>query len=224
MVLLRSTRKLLARLGPGAVARGAALSDEASVAPSSTTLLGDWYANLLMVARRPLVLCVAERSLFAVVVPLKEAATLVARYRQAVERRLLALDVAPAQVAAELAAMADVIVAPTAYGASAGVSGRGTAGAAAAVASDAVVDANRPAPMPTSARRMIGVLTDMAWHCDLLTTGAHGFVEPDIAAMERALDMLPCKPIDYRGPSDMTRALFAAARPRDDGRGLWLVR
>lgn len=81
------------------------------------TRLGDWYANLMLVARRPLVLCVAERSLFAVILPLKEARTFVPRWRSSVEARLLALGIPADLVAGELAVIAAVTIGPTSYGA-----------------------------------------------------------------------------------------------------------
>lgn len=83
---------------------------------------GDWYANLLVVERRPLLLCVAERSLLTVIVPLTPKRTLIPRWRAAVERRLLAIGVAPApaQVAGELAAMAHVSVIAALHGATRG--------------------------------------------------------------------------------------------------------
>ena len=63
MVRLRCTQRVLDRFGlkpsPGAA--------------SSTTLLGDWYANLLNVGRARWVLCVSERSLLPVIVPARKA-------------------------------------------------------------------------------------------------------------------------------------------------------
>src|SRR5438128_816360 len=54
-VVLRSTRKLLRRL------RQKPIED----APSSSTLLGDWCANVLWVYRKPLILAVSARTVFA---------------------------------------------------------------------------------------------------------------------------------------------------------------
>lgn len=198
MVILQCTRKLLARLGPSG--GGAPASEHGASPPASTTRLGDWYANLMVVARRPLVLCAAERPLFAVVVPLAEARTLVPRWQQAVERRLLALGVAPAQVADELAARAEVRVVPASYGAAPG------------------------ARSPSAGRRMIGMLTDMAWQCEGRTLRVGGVEQPDLAVMEAALDDLLCTPLAYRRPADVTRELFAEERSPDPGAALRLVR
>ena len=64
VVRLRCTQRILKRFGlePG------------SEAPPSTTLLGDWYANLLNAGRSRWVLCVSERALFPVIVPARKAA------------------------------------------------------------------------------------------------------------------------------------------------------
>ena len=42
-------------------------------APSSTGLLGDWYANFLNVGATRLVLCLSERTLLPVIVPARQA-------------------------------------------------------------------------------------------------------------------------------------------------------
>src|SRR5438105_14365485 len=49
MVVLRCTRKLLRRLR----------KTPAEDAPTSSTLLGDWYANVLFVYRKPIILAVS---------------------------------------------------------------------------------------------------------------------------------------------------------------------
>lgn len=210
MVVLHCTRKLLARFPPTLVPSTAPGRAAADPTTSSTTRLGDWYANRLVVARRPLVLCAAERSLFAVVVPLAEARTLVPRWRQAVERRLLALGIDPAQVADELATMAEVRVVPASYGAG----GR---------APDEPAQRGR-ARSPSVGRRMVGMLTDMAWQCEGRTIWVGGVEQPDLAAMEAALDDLLCTPLAYRRPAEVTRELFAEERLPGPGGTLRLVR
>jgi hypothetical protein len=85
MVTLRCTQKLLRRM-PGAP----------SATPAKpTTLLGDWYANLLFRKPQQLVLCVSERTLLPVIVPAKEFHTLPGRLALAVREVLLALGVSP---------------------------------------------------------------------------------------------------------------------------------
>jgi hypothetical protein len=78
------------------------------------TALGDWYAVPLFVGRQRYVLTASERSLLAVIVPLKEARTLVDRWRVRVAERLDSLGVEPGHRDRELAAMGDVVIAKTA--------------------------------------------------------------------------------------------------------------
>jgi len=74
MVTLRCTQKLLRRLG---------VSTKAET-PQPTTVLGDWYANLVYSRPHQLVLCLNERSLLAVLVSAREGKSLDARFREAV--------------------------------------------------------------------------------------------------------------------------------------------
>lgn len=67
MVTLRCTQKLLRRL----------VVTDRPAAP--TTVLGDWYANILFSRPHQLVLCVSERSLLPVVLRAKETQALVSR-------------------------------------------------------------------------------------------------------------------------------------------------
>ena len=90
MFTLRCTRALLKRLG----------QPTAEVLPP-TTILGDWYANLLTIGRLRLVLCTSERTLLTVVVPSKELPRLPDRLRGAVARMLTRLDVSAAAIAKE---------------------------------------------------------------------------------------------------------------------------
>jgi hypothetical protein len=93
MIVLRCTRKLLHRLRVEPV----------EAAPESSTLLGDWYANVLFVNRRPVVLAVSSRTLLPVLVPARDPASLPARLAAAVEEILRALGVQDARVEEELA-------------------------------------------------------------------------------------------------------------------------
>jgi hypothetical protein len=88
MVTVRCTQKLLRRLPPP------------QDAPASTTILGDWYANIWF-ARPQLIVCVSERSLLPVVLPAKSLATLVPRLTAAAGEVLLRLGIAPHLVRAE---------------------------------------------------------------------------------------------------------------------------
>ena len=89
MVTVRCTQKLLRRL------------NVTSDAAASTTLLGDWYANVLFSRPQQLVLCVSERTLLPVVLPAKELQTLVPRLSSVVGEILLQLGVNPALVKTE---------------------------------------------------------------------------------------------------------------------------
>lgn len=104
MLALRATQKLLGHLPV----------QPAEPAGPTTTALGDWYAVPLFVGKQRYVLTASERSLLAVIVPLKEARTLVDRWRARVAERLDALGVEPEHRDRELAAMGDGVVAKTA--------------------------------------------------------------------------------------------------------------
>jgi hypothetical protein len=68
---LRCTQRLLARLA----------RPPAEIGIEPTTHLGDWYANLLRVGRRQLVLAISERTFLPVVITAAPANTIVARLR-----------------------------------------------------------------------------------------------------------------------------------------------
>lgn len=80
---LRCTQKLLRR----------AKVSGTSAAP--TTVLGDWYANILFSRPQQLVLCISERSLLPIVLPAKETQTLAPRLAVAVGHVLQRLGIAP---------------------------------------------------------------------------------------------------------------------------------
>jgi len=93
MVTLRCTQKLLRRL-------------EVTDKPAApTTVLGDWYANILFSRPHQLVLCVSERSLLPVVLLAKETQTLASRLAGEAGQVLQRLGVAPSQIERELSEM-----------------------------------------------------------------------------------------------------------------------
>lgn len=94
MFTLRCTQKLLRR--------GLA---ETAADSQADTLLGDWYANVLIARPSHLVLCVSERTLLPVVVVAKDIKRLPQRVVEAVARVLHELRVQPSAIEAELAAM-----------------------------------------------------------------------------------------------------------------------
>jgi len=103
MFTLRCTQRLLTRLTPTQV-------EEAG---PPTTELGDWYANLVYVGRRQLVLAVSERTFLPVVVAAAPIITLVDRIRVETANMLRALNVDPSAVDRELAEMSRVAIGRT---------------------------------------------------------------------------------------------------------------
>lgn len=96
MFTIRCTRRLLSRLGPPV--------DEDRVT-EPTTILGDWYANVLNVGRKRLILCTSERTLLSVLVPARDLSGFPERLRQAVGRSLAGLGVSAPMVDRELREM-----------------------------------------------------------------------------------------------------------------------
>ena len=102
MVVLRPTRKLLHSLPltPGPL-------------PASDTALGDWYVNRLVVDHRPLLLLLSSQSLLAVITPARDVRALAIHLPGMIAARLKRLGVPERLVAAEISAMAPVVVAKT---------------------------------------------------------------------------------------------------------------
>jgi hypothetical protein len=78
MFTLRCTRKLLNYLS----------ADSAGIDIVPTTVLGDWYANLLFTKHIRLMICVSERSLLPVFVEANARFSFVERFRQSVRSLL----------------------------------------------------------------------------------------------------------------------------------------
>lgn len=95
MFTLRCTQKLLHR----------GLAETAGADTPPATLLGDWYANVLVARPQHLVLCISERTLLPLVVPAKNIQQLPLRLEQALGPMLAALCIEAPAVARELAAM-----------------------------------------------------------------------------------------------------------------------
>lgn len=102
MLVLRGTKKLRDRVK----GRGASSGDE------STTVLGDWFATALF-WKPQVALLVNQRTLLPVFVPLAPASTLTARIPDAIAAALRRQGAPEEFVAAELAAMGEVRIAPT---------------------------------------------------------------------------------------------------------------
>lgn len=104
MFTLRCTSRLLTRLR---------VEPEAT-SPSSTTLLGDWHANLIHVGRQQLVLAVSDLTLLPVLVPAAPIDTLVRRFRVELRHVLAFMGVRREMIEREDAAMDEIAYAKTA--------------------------------------------------------------------------------------------------------------
>ena len=100
---LRCTKKLLKRIG---------VEPNAEVSAPST-VLGDWYANILFSKPQHVVLCISERTLLPLVLPAKQPSGLPQRLRLALEEMLQVLGIPPGLVARELEEMQHQCFAPT---------------------------------------------------------------------------------------------------------------
>ena len=95
MLVLRCTQKLLKkRPGP-----------ENDRVDSMTPVLGDWHANLIRLAHTPIVLCVNDISLLAVLVRGKDFSNLVSAFRSRVVERLERMKIPQEKILAEVSAM-----------------------------------------------------------------------------------------------------------------------
>ena len=99
----RCTQKFLRRLRK-------APSD---TAPVSSGLLGDWYANVLFVNRKPLVLAVSARTLLPLLIPARDPSTLRPRLAEKLGRVLAALGVSAEGIREEKSQMTEIVFART---------------------------------------------------------------------------------------------------------------
>jgi hypothetical protein len=95
MFTLRCTQKLLRR----------GLAEGPPADSPATTLLGDWYANVLVARPNHLVLCISERTLLPVVVLAKDIKHLPQRVVEGLAPVLRSLHIEQSAIEAELAAM-----------------------------------------------------------------------------------------------------------------------
>ncbi len=104
MITVRCTRKLLARAGVPA---------KVDTEPP-TTVLGDWYSNLIIARPQQLALCMNERSLLVAILPARDFKNVAPRFRAQVVSLLTRIGVPAAAVAAEEKAMQEFGFGPTA--------------------------------------------------------------------------------------------------------------
>jgi hypothetical protein len=81
------------------------------VAP--TTVLGDWYANMLFTRHLRLVICVSERTLLPVFVEAKDRSTFADRLREAVRSVMEGMGVASSLIEAEVNEMSQIRIGST---------------------------------------------------------------------------------------------------------------
>ena len=103
MFAIRCTRKLLKRGAPSKL--------ETPVAP--TTVLGDWYANVLVTRPEHLVLCISERTLLPVVVTAKDIRRLSERVASAAQQMLASIGLPQQDIDCELREMQTSYLATT---------------------------------------------------------------------------------------------------------------
>ncbi|MCL5291463.1 MAG: hypothetical protein M1548_02905 [Actinobacteria bacterium] len=102
MVALRCTKKLLSRIGL-----------PSTVTEPSTTVLGDWFANLIYVGRQRFILLVSERSRLPVLLPGRDVKNLANNLPEALSRVLLGLGISPFIVKGEVGEMHEAVIAKT---------------------------------------------------------------------------------------------------------------
>jgi hypothetical protein len=101
MFTIRCTQKLLRRVQCRAEP------------PTSTTALGDWYANILFARPEQLIVCVSERTLLPVVLAARPAASLGNRLTDALGEVLSQLRTPSRLIAQEQAEMATFVYSTT---------------------------------------------------------------------------------------------------------------
>ena len=102
MVVLRCTRKLLARIGP----------PDANP-PASSSLLGDWYAKPFQIGPKRLILLMSGTSRLPVVMHARDVANLGRNFPDALGAVLAELGVPAAMIEAEVEASRDFVYAAT---------------------------------------------------------------------------------------------------------------
>lgn len=104
MILLRCTRKLCERL------------KQVDILPASpsTTVLGDWYCNLVYFGRTQVILCASEKTLLPILIPARDAPSFPTRLKEALAVTLAAFSIHQDAIQLELNQMNEYQIAPTA--------------------------------------------------------------------------------------------------------------
>lgn len=103
MLTIRCTQKLLRRVG---------VSPKVETAPP-TTVLGDWYANIIFTRPQQLVLCLNERTLLFLLLPAQNFKNVALQFQDQVCSLLTRIGVSSETVAAEKQEMREVRFGPT---------------------------------------------------------------------------------------------------------------
>ncbi len=64
----------------------------------------------------------------------------------------------------------------------------------------------------TASRSVLGSLNDFAWHYQIMGEGARGIFDLNLSEVELKLSQMPCKPLDYRLPSEIAKELLSTKR------------
>lgn len=102
MVVLRCTRRLLARVGP-----------PCEDPPPSTTALGDWFAQPVNIGRMRFILLISERSRLPVLMPARDVKHLARNFPNALAHVLVDLGVPAASIRREVDQVQEAVIAKT---------------------------------------------------------------------------------------------------------------
>jgi hypothetical protein len=102
VVVLRATQKVLRSLPVSGAAEEA-----------STSALGDWYVNRIVIDRQPLLLLLSSKSLLAILEPARDLKKLPLRLSALVDERLSRLPLSKHIISCEVAATREVAVGKT---------------------------------------------------------------------------------------------------------------
>jgi hypothetical protein len=64
----------------------------------------------------------------------------------------------------------------------------------------------------TVSRSVLGSMNDFAWHYQIMAEEAKSKVDMSLSKIELYLSQMPCKPLDYRFPSEIAKELLGAKR------------
>lgn len=103
MVIIRCTKRLLLRLP----------SWEWGPCPKSTTVLGDWCGNQILVGSRRMILVISERSRLPALLPVQDVPRLHTAIPSAVSEVLRCISVPGPRIEREVEAMSELLFTPT---------------------------------------------------------------------------------------------------------------